>query len=90
MYPGLHPEPHELQERERILPLCSTVKIHPEHCIQLWGPQYMKNMDLPEQVQRRPQRGSEGWSISAMKTGLRELGLSSLEKRCLWENYSTF
>ncbi|KAK4820476.1 LOW QUALITY PROTEIN: hypothetical protein QYF61_027937 [Mycteria americana] len=47
---------------------------HRQYCIQLWSPQYKKDMDLLEWVQGRPQKWSEG---------LRELGLFSLEKRRL-------
>jgi len=42
---------------EGILPLCSAlVRPHLESCIQLWSPQHRKDMDLWEQVQRRPQK----------------------------------
>lgn len=78
--------------RRRFCPsavLCSG-KVHLEDCIQLCGPQYRKDMDLPKKVQRRPPRQSDGWTTSAIKTDLRELGLFSLEKRRLWEDYSTF
>ncbi|GAB0193755.1 cAMP-dependent protein kinase inhibitor alpha [Grus japonensis] len=58
------------RSREVILPLCSAlVRPHLEYCIQLWGPQYKKDMDLLERVQRRTRRCSEGWSTSPMKTG---------------------
>jgi len=54
---------------------------HLEYCVQVWSPQYRRDMDLLKSIKRRARKVIHGMEHLSYEDRLRELGLFSLENR---------
>ncbi|RMC06631.1 hypothetical protein DUI87_16069 [Hirundo rustica rustica] len=75
--------------REVVSSLYSALmRPHPEHCVQLWGFQQKKDVELLQQVQRGIAKMIKGLEHLYHEDRWRNLELSILENRLLWRDHT--
>jgi len=69
------------RSREVILPLYTElVRSHLERCVQIWSPQYRRDMDALEHIQERATKMTHGIEHLSSRGSLRKMELVNLEK----------
>ena len=68
--------------REVLLPIC-TVRPHVEHCVQMWSPQYRRDVDLLECIQRRATKMIQGTERLSCEGRLRAGGVQPGEEKAV-------